>query len=137
LIGVTYPRAETDYSRFWPILGTPAHVIEKLNTSINEFLRSAEVEATIVNSCLKQLRQYHRLRCCDVRAARDQAASYSAREIGVGLELVAAAPAIVGGSQCNLTPLLCLPGKGAPGHGRSWRLQRSLMLRPSSSLLVR
>ena len=28
-------------------MGTPAHVIEKLNTSINEFLRSAEVEATL------------------------------------------------------------------------------------------
>ena len=28
-------------------MGTPAHVIEKLNTSINEFLRSAEVEAAL------------------------------------------------------------------------------------------
>ena len=33
----------------------------------------------------------------------------TAREIGVGLEPVAAAPAIVGGSLHDLTP--CLPGK--------------------------
>ena len=42
------------------------------------------------------------------------------REIGVGLEPVAAAPAIVGGSLRNLTP--CLPGKATahnsqPDHG--------------------
>ena len=42
----------------------------------------------------------------------------TAREIGVGLEPVAAAPAIVGGSLCNLTPLFWLPGKGAPSHGQ-------------------
>ena len=42
----------------------------------------------------------------------------TAREIGVGLEPVAAAPAIVGGSLRNLTPLFCLPGKGAPSHGQ-------------------
>jgi hypothetical protein len=47
LIGVTYQRAETGNSRFWPILGTPTHVFEKLNTSINEFLRSAEVEVRV------------------------------------------------------------------------------------------
>jgi hypothetical protein len=40
------------------------------------------------------------------------------REIGVGLEPVAAAPAIVGGSLRNLTPLFCLPGKGAASHGQ-------------------
>jgi hypothetical protein len=34
----------------------------------------------------------------------------TAREIGIGLESVAAAPAIVGGSLRNLTPLFCLPG---------------------------
>ena len=34
----------------------------------------------------------------------------TAREIGVSLEPVAAAPAIVGGSLRNLTPLFCLPG---------------------------
>ena len=28
-------------------IGTPAHVIDKLNTSINEFLRSPEVEASL------------------------------------------------------------------------------------------
>ena len=42
----------------------------------------------------------------------------TAREIGVGLEPVAAAPAIVGGSLRNLTPLFWLPGKGAPSHGQ-------------------
>ena len=42
----------------------------------------------------------------------------TAREIGVSLEPVAAAPAIVGGSLRNLTPLFCLPGKGAPSHGQ-------------------
>jgi hypothetical protein len=42
----------------------------------------------------------------------------TAREIGVGLEPVAAAPAIVGGSLCNLVPSFCLPGKGAPSHGQ-------------------
>ena len=41
----------------------------------------------------------------------------AAREIGVSLEPVAAAPAIVGGSLRNLMPLFCLPGKGAPCHG--------------------
>jgi len=44
----------------------------------------------------------------------------TAREIGVGLEPVAAAPTIVGGSLRNLTP--CLPGKATarnsqPDHG--------------------
>jgi len=42
----------------------------------------------------------------------------TAREIGVGLEPVGAASAIVGGSLRNLTPLFCLPGKGAPSHGQ-------------------
>jgi len=43
----------------------------------------------------------------------------TAREIGVGLEPVAAAPAIVGGSLRNLTPLLFyLPGKATSGHGQ-------------------
>jgi hypothetical protein len=42
----------------------------------------------------------------------------TAREIGVGFEPVAAAPAIVGGSLRNLTPLSCLLGKGAPSHGQ-------------------
>jgi len=42
----------------------------------------------------------------------------TAREIGVGLEPVAAAPAIVGGSLRNLTPLFYLPGKATPGHGQ-------------------
>jgi hypothetical protein len=42
----------------------------------------------------------------------------TAREIGVGLEPVAPALAIVGGSLRNLTPLFCLPGKGAPSHGQ-------------------
>jgi tripartite-type tricarboxylate transporter receptor subunit TctC len=28
-------------------MGTPAHVIDKLNTTINEFLRSPEVEASL------------------------------------------------------------------------------------------
>jgi hypothetical protein len=46
----------------------------------------------------------------------------TAREIGVGLEPVAAAPAIVGGSLRNLTPLFYLPGKATvhnsqPDHG--------------------
>src|SRR5262245_999220 len=46
----------------------------------------------------------------------------TAREIGVSLESVAAAPAIVGGSLRNLTPLFCLPGKATahnsqPDHG--------------------
>jgi len=40
----------------------------------------------------------------------------TAREIGVSLEPVAAAPAIVGGSLRNLAPLFYLPGKGAPSH---------------------
>ena len=34
----------------------------------------------------------------------------TAREIGLGFEPVAAAPAIVSGSLRNLTPLFCLPG---------------------------
>ncbi len=42
----------------------------------------------------------------------------TAREIGVGLEPVAAAPAIVGGSLRNLTPLFCLPSKATSGHGQ-------------------
>jgi hypothetical protein len=42
----------------------------------------------------------------------------AAREIGVSLEPVAAAPAIVGGSLRSLTPLFCLPGKATPGHGQ-------------------
>jgi hypothetical protein len=43
----------------------------------------------------------------------------TAREIGVRLEPVAAAPAIVGGSLRNLTPLFCcLAGNGAPSHGQ-------------------
>jgi hypothetical protein len=42
----------------------------------------------------------------------------TAREIGVGLEPVAAAPAIVGGSLRNLTPLFYPLGKGAPSHGQ-------------------
>jgi hypothetical protein len=42
----------------------------------------------------------------------------AAREIGIGLEPVATAPAIVGGSLRNLTPLFCLPGKGASSHGQ-------------------
>jgi hypothetical protein len=40
----------------------------------------------------------------------------TAREIGVRLEPVAAAPAIVGGSRRNLTPLFC------PGFLSGWGL---------------
>ena len=52
----------------------------------------------------------------------------TAREIGVGLEPVAAAPAIVGGSLRNLTPLFCLPGKATapnsqPDHGNCKNLR--------------
>jgi len=43
----------------------------------------------------------------------------TAREIGVSLEPVAAAPAIVGGSLRNLTPLFCRPGKGAAHNGQT------------------
>jgi hypothetical protein len=42
----------------------------------------------------------------------------TAREIGIDLEPVAAAPTIVGGSLRNLTPLFCLPGNRAPCHGQ-------------------
>ena len=40
------------------------------------------------------------------------------REIGVVPESVTTAPAIVGGSLRNLTPLFYLLGKGAPSHGQ-------------------
>ena len=49
---------------------------------------------------------------------RDTKLHPTAREIGIGLEPIAAAPAIVGGSLRNLTTLFCLPGKGAPSHGQ-------------------
>jgi hypothetical protein len=42
----------------------------------------------------------------------------TAREIGVSLEPVAAAPAIVSSSLRSLTPLFCLLGKATPGHGQ-------------------
>jgi hypothetical protein len=42
----------------------------------------------------------------------------TAREIGVSLEPVAAALAIVGSSLRSLAPLFCLPGKATPGHGQ-------------------
>jgi hypothetical protein len=51
-------------------------------------------------------------------AAASEPRDITAREIGVRLEPVAAAPAIVGGSLRNLTPLFCLPGKGAPSLGQ-------------------
>jgi hypothetical protein len=43
----------------------------------------------------------------------------TAREIGVSLEPLAPAPAIVGGSLRNLTPLFCRPGKGAAHNGQT------------------
>ena len=43
----------------------------------------------------------------------------TAREIGVSLKPVAAAPGIVGGSLRKLTPLFCRPSKGAAHNGQT------------------
>ena len=64
----------------------------------------------------------------------------TAREIGVSLEPVAAAPAIVGGSLRNLTPLFCRKAtahNGQPDHGNCKDLGCCAHRLPTGAMMVR